>query len=991
MSRHLVRSFLLAMALSPFVNAGPCRPHPTFALSRSESLTQTVSSSLVSSSSVVLIGTETVSQSDAVSQDAATGTGTSTVSTDTTLTFSDIYSVSTATTGDAGLSTDLYPNLPSDSTFTISTTTYGAGTLSTMVFMSSTTDPLPTIGTETTISHATDTTTVTASETVPSSAMSSDTTVTSGETGIASTAETESVLSVATDTTSSGRETQSSRTALDDTTAASSGTDISSAIETETSHSVGTDTTLTTSGTESSLASSTDTTATSSETDTTATTTGDASSATTSGTSTDTTVTPIESETTTTTSGDLGTTGTDSSASTIENVSADTTTTAGSTETTATTVTGAFSATTATSKETDTTTTTSGDLTTGSDSFTSSIDTVSTDTTATTATTSGDSTTGTEGSSTTEATSSDTTVTTKETDTTTMTSGELTTTTTTDSFTSTTEATSDTTLSSSETGTLTTVTDSATSTTETGSTDSTTTDTATTETTATSSETTTTTSGDLTTTETTTLSSTTQPEPTCTNNLKSPAPANKVCGKNGIGAWALAGIGAPDSLEACAKSCKSNNECTSFNFEANSVCFLYSGALEERNNLPTTWMLYELDCLCDLDKPDAEPEPEVTPKPEPEPQCVNNILQPSPKDSVCGKTGNPTGQGREEIGSATATSLQGCRDACNKKAGCDSFQLEEGFNCYLFKGKVGGTDARTTSEVWYDMSCFCGLEAQPNNPDDEEEVCVDEVHKTQVCGLEGRPMYECIEDISENTIDPALTKSLDACKAHCKTVGCDSLAFKKDEACAFFKGRIGGAEPRSDFPGIKMYDMSCFDEGPKTEEPTKEVCIGKPLNPLPANTVCGKPGDVNNNLLSNKRIKTDMTLAECYQACNAASDCDVFNFNNQRCELYKTKSGFSVCVDNMLAPAPQGLACGKTGIPIGSSSAYKVGQGTANTPLVCYQLCKNMAKYQTVYFHKDTGDCQLYSGAVKDTNSATTCFVWYDKGCFCELKYVIGD
>jgi len=235
------------------------------------------------------------------------------------------------------------------------------------------------------------------------------------------------------------------------------------------------------------------------------------------------------------------------------------------------------------------------------------------------------------------------------------------------------------------------------------------------------------------------------------------------------------------------------------------------------------------------------------------------------------------------------------------------------------------------------------------------------------------------------------------------------------------KGRIGGVEATNDFPGLKLYDMSCFAEEPKTEEPTKEVCIGKPLNPLPANTVCGKPGDVNNNLLSNKHIKTDMTLAECYQACKAASDCDVFNFNNQRCELYKTKSGFSTtsvvfsgstiqwwqpscfcddtkttgpaptCQNNMLAPAPQGLACGKTGIPTGNSNGDKVGQGTANTPLACYQLCKNTARCQTMYFHKDTGDCQLYSGAVKDTNSATTSFVWYDKGCFCDSNYVIGD
>ena len=97
------------------------------------------------------------------------------------------------------------------------------------------------------------------------------------------------------------------------------------------------------------------------------------------------------------------------------------------------------------------------------------------------------------------------------------------------------------------------------------------------------------------------------------------------------------------------------------------------------------------------------------------------------------------------------------------------------------------------------------------------------------------------------------------------------------------------------------------------------------------------------------------------------------------------------CQNNMLTPAPQGLACGKTGDPIGDSNVLKVGQGTANTPLACYQLCKNTANCQTMYFHKDTGDCQLYSGAVKNTNSATTSFVWYDKGCFCDSNYAVGD
>ena len=71
MSRHLVRSFILATVLSPLVNAGPCRPSQISASSVAESLTQSASLPAITSSFVL---TETGLYSDTASEDTSTAT-----------------------------------------------------------------------------------------------------------------------------------------------------------------------------------------------------------------------------------------------------------------------------------------------------------------------------------------------------------------------------------------------------------------------------------------------------------------------------------------------------------------------------------------------------------------------------------------------------------------------------------------------------------------------------------------------------------------------------------------------------------------------------------------------------------------------------------------------------------------------------------------------------------------------------------------------------
>lgn len=263
-----------------------------------------------------------------------------------------------------------------------------------------------------------------------------------------------------------------------------------------------------------------------------------------------------------------------------------------------------------------------------------------------------------------------------------------------DTFTSTTEAASDTTLTSSDTGALTTATSGDLTTgMNTSTSEATSTDNAAMETITTA-------------TETTAVSSTTaEPEPVCVDN----SPTEMVCGAEGRpGNQCMHKVFSSRvrGFEACKEACKTNN-CDSFSYrDENDECEAYQGRVGGTDGLsPRKW--YDVACFNDENTPT-----------DPEPQCVNNVLQPSPEDSACGAMGYPTSESWEDIVSTTATSVQECRDACYNKAGCDSFRIEEGLSCYLVNGKIGSTDGSTTYEVWYDMSCFCGLEAQPNNPAD---------------------------------------------------------------------------------------------------------------------------------------------------------------------------------------------------------------------------------------------------------------------------------
>ncbi|KAM0227311.1 hypothetical protein ACHAPO_011666 [Fusarium lateritium] len=118
MSRRLVHSFLLATALSPLVNAGPCRPHSISSSSGTEGLTQALSSTTVASSS---LNPSDTSQSATASEDAVTSIETSSiVPTDTTLSFSATYSVSIATEIILSSATDISSTIDTDNTSTLS-------------------------------------------------------------------------------------------------------------------------------------------------------------------------------------------------------------------------------------------------------------------------------------------------------------------------------------------------------------------------------------------------------------------------------------------------------------------------------------------------------------------------------------------------------------------------------------------------------------------------------------------------------------------------------------------------------------------------------------------------------------------------------------------------------------------------------------------------------------------------------------------------------
>ncbi|KAF4341935.1 hypothetical protein FBEOM_4101 [Fusarium beomiforme] len=124
MARHFVRSFVIAAALSPFVNAGPCRPSPSStavvttttesSVATGSATTHTTESSLTES----LSGTSTET-SLTITESGSTTESASAISTETTLSASETESGSTSieqsTTTGSALSTDITTTTTSES------------------------------------------------------------------------------------------------------------------------------------------------------------------------------------------------------------------------------------------------------------------------------------------------------------------------------------------------------------------------------------------------------------------------------------------------------------------------------------------------------------------------------------------------------------------------------------------------------------------------------------------------------------------------------------------------------------------------------------------------------------------------------------------------------------------------------------------------------------------------------------------------------------
>ena len=499
----------------------------------------------------------------------------------------------------------------------------------------------------------------------------------------------------------------------------------------------------------------------------------------------------------------------------------------------------------------------------------------------------------------TEATSTDTTATTREADNSESTiSGELTGTMT-DAVTSTAEATSDTTLTSSQTDTSTTAT-----------------------------------SGDLaTTTETATFPSTTEATSTaletsttttavCIPTILSTPHEGAVCGKQGN----------PDSftdflvtlteeqftasIGKCYGACKDNTNCGSFIFMQDNFCELWKGEPTGLNNADTPYKWYSLDCFsCGPDETETNP-PETNVPTQPEGVCVDNLLNPPPKDTVCGATGSGAGNFMSLPGGGSTTSLDACRNDCENTENCDSIAFHQGAYCVLYNGHITETYGAPTAWKYYDMSCFCKTEPstptepEPNNPAEPEPTCknniINPIPDYRVCGQAGwtTGLYY------QGPAPEGSTKSLLACAKACINGPCRAFRFELDHECEFYVG-TGLGIPDGTEQSYRWYQPECFcnlDEDqqsdpeitptpevtPIPEDPTDDVCIGVPLDPLPKDTVCGKKGDVSTQYKTNERIMAAGTLAECYKACKTAGDCDLIEFlPSSTCKLYKIQGQFS--------------------------------------------------------------------------------------------------
>ncbi|KAG8677747.1 hypothetical protein FPOAC2_03884 [Fusarium poae] len=393
------------------------------------------------------------------------------------------------------------------------------------------------------------------------------------------------------------------------------------------------------------------------------------------------------------------------------------------------------------------------------------------------------------------------------------------------------------------------------------------------------------TSVDITTTATSSLAPTTEASstaaatsteiaPACTPTLIYPTPEDVVCGRQGnpLSTTNFMGVAveqASEDIWSCYKACKDTPECGSVFFYENLYCELWKGKPGETNNLPSESSWWDMDCFTCLA---GETEP-TTPT-QPEPTCKDNLINPLPQYRVCGEMGDGTGLYEGGPGpDGSAQSLQACAKACSVGQ-CSAIKFEAGQECTFYRG--GGFtigDPSTTTYKWYDQDCFCDLD----KPGDDEDVCVDELPKTTVCAVQGRPKNICLEDITP--FAPSSTKSLEACRDLCKNNDCNSIAFKKDEWCSIFKGQVGGTSEEIDVPGLKMWDMACFDEtetGPNDPEPS---CINNMLSPSPKNSNCGATGQPTavdpTSFLSHS---VSSSLEACHDGCSSLSQCKSFIF-----------------------------------------------------------------------------------------------------------------
>ncbi|CAG1964668.1 unnamed protein product [Fusarium graminearum] len=90
------------------------------------------------------------------------------------------------------------------------------------------------------------------------------------------------------------------------------------------------------------------------------------------------------------------------------------------------------------------------------------------------------------------------------------------------------------------------------------------------------------------------------------------------------------------------------------------------------------------------------------------------------------------------------------------------------------------------------------------------------------------------------------------------------------------------------------------------------------------------------------------------------------------------------CENNLKVPAPANAACGVSGYrPSIPQGAKAIGSGSAESLSACYQSCMEKANCVTFAFQENSF-CDLWKGAVGETDGAETGFKWYETRCFCD-------